>query len=193
MDDLHHDLTDEEQTARRKAWDRSQQEQTEARDAREDAYIADLERLLADAKRYRDQQFEHRRRRQTVSDARSRIDTPAHEFPIDTGLFARLRDGQPITMHLPARPWRHVTVSDPYHFVFTSQDGAQLARVTNVWHYDSIEAFDRAGEQASVVGAMPTTREKIESYPAQWGGIITLTATPTAEPVIHDTATAMPL
>lgn len=77
LDDLHHDLTDEEQTARRKAWDRSQREQAEARDAREDACIADLERLLADAKQHRDTQREHQRRRQTVSAARSRIDTPA--------------------------------------------------------------------------------------------------------------------
>ncbi|MGW0204799.1 hypothetical protein ACWDZ8_02890 [Streptomyces sp. NPDC003233] len=67
----------------------------------------------------------------TSSDARPsttharRIDTPAHEFPIDTGLFARLRDGQPITMHLPARPWRHVTMSEPYHFVFTSKTGSR--------------------------------------------------------------------
>ncbi|SHH28869.1 hypothetical protein [Streptomyces sp. 3214.6] len=185
LDDLHDDLTDEEQTARRKAWDRSQQEQTEARDAREDAYIADLERLLADAKQHRDMQREHQRRRQTVSDARSRIDTAAHEFRIGTGLFARLGDGLPITMHLPARPWHHVTASEPYHFVFTSKDGAQLARVTDVRHYDSIDAFDQAGEQAETVGTTPITRQEIESYPAQWGGTITLTATPAAEPVIH--------
>ncbi|CAL9632914.1 hypothetical protein [Streptomyces sp. NPDC057375] len=192
LDDLHHDLTDEEKTARRKAWDRSQREQAEARDAREDDYIADLERLLADAKQHRDQQREHQRRRQTVSDARSRIDTPAHEFPVDIGLFARLRNGLPITMHLPARPWRHVTVSEPCHFVFTSQDGAQLARITDVRHYDSIEAFDQAGEQAGAVGTTPATRQELESYPAQWGGILTLTATPAAEPVLHDTATALP-
>ncbi|MFE2844802.1 hypothetical protein ACFXKS_14750 [Streptomyces scopuliridis] len=188
LDDLHHDLTDEEQTARRKAWDRSQREQAEARDAREDAYIADLERLLADARQHRDMQLEHRRRRQTVSDARSRIDTPAHEFPIDTGLFARLRDGLPITMHLPARPWRHVTTGESCHFVFTSETEAQLVRVTNVRHYDSIEAFDHAGEHAGTAGTTPTTRQELESYPAQWGGIITLTVTPTAEPVLHHTA-----
>ncbi|WP_155060475.1 hypothetical protein [Streptomyces blattellae] len=188
LDDLHHDLTDEEQNARRKAWDRSQREQAEARDAREDAYIADLERLLADAKQHRDMQREHQRRRQTVSAARSRIDTPAHEFPIAPDLFARLGDGQPITMHLPARPWRHVTCGEPYHFLFTSRDGARLARVTNVRHYDSVEAFDQAGEQASTVGTTPATRQELESYPVQWGGIITLTATPTAEPVLHNTA-----
>ncbi|MFD3959644.1 hypothetical protein ACFWRG_29895 [Micromonospora tulbaghiae] len=185
LDDLYRDLTDEEQTARRQAWDRSQQEQAEARDAREDAYIADLERLLADAKQHRDLQSEHQQRRQTVDEARSRIDAPAHEFPIDTELFARLQGGQPITMHLPARPWRHVTTSEPYHFVFTGKDGAQVARVTDVRRYDSIEAFDQAGEQAAGDGTTPTTRKEIESYPAQWGGIITLTVAPEADPVIH--------
>lgn len=194
-DDLYRDLTDAEKAADRHERDRQQQQDETTRCAREDAYLDDIERLLAADRQRFDAQRQNERQRLTVLAARSGIDGPEREYPIGTALFTLLRDGRPITMHLPARPWRRVTSrepGEPYHFLFTSEDGAQLAHVTHVRTYDSVEAFDRAGEETTTADVVAPSRQELASYPASWGGIVTLTVAPDGEPVLHDTVAPPP-
>ncbi|OIV38533.1 hypothetical protein BIV57_05205 [Mangrovactinospora gilvigrisea] len=182
--DLDRDLTVEEETAKNAEQSRQQMEDQAAHRAREEAYRADLERLLGAEQDLRDAHLAHQRRRQTVNAARAGI-RPALEYPLDVERFAVLAGGRPITLYLPARPWRHAAGSEAFHFVFTSELGAQLARVTTARTYASLEEFAQASEPVDAATTLAPTRQELESYPARWGGIIALTAAPVGTVRVH--------
>jgi len=178
LDDLLTDLTPEEKAAWDEQHARTQRIQTNKRQAREDAYIADLERLLRDGQQQRDERDEHHEYCEIVNAVRSRVTPPAYQYPIEGNLFTQLRDGQPITLHLPARPWRRIDADEGFHFAFTHGRDVQLARVTQVRTYHSVAAFDAAGASGDAPDTEPRTRGELESYTTDEGGIITLTIAP---------------